>query len=489
MPRRTKKQKSKKTSVSKRRTKRPKPNKASVTSHELVLNEVDLNENTRRLGARFSGAERKGLSLNVFPTNLPRYGAVSLKKTIPTYIYLGHGHELTHIPDKKVIPECTLSTITDSSLPANLEHLLLLCNLAQTNKDMVTNPVKYYKELYDLYKGEQYNNQFQHKHKLLEGDYHLKEEGDDYQNKICSFILEFNNKKGKNIVSIFRSGLYDIRTPGLQLPTLDGGEIFDKSSIDVDKGVGLTVANIKQLYSGCVYPNIEDILTNVKINFNQRSLPESRIDELNDTHVIPFSVFKYAVHDTVNMDVSQLMERFPGNHYFFICREPTKDKEFKDSYSEILAQRQISKNRAEARLGKPIEAPYHGLTLRGEQHFRRQLQKVFIELYKSDDGRKENKGEPYPNSETGAREEVTKEYSIMLEVLIEYFQELIDLEGNPSPYILKFCNAIINTINENYRIHNHTIAHINKKLLKLMREAQQFENVARLDEELLEMML
>jgi len=440
--------------------------------------EVDLNEDTRRLGARFS--VKKGLSLNDFPS--VRHGAVSIKNTTPTYVYLGHGNEFSYRPDKVVPAGCTLSTITESSLGANLEAVILLTTLAQTHKHMVTQPLKHYHELFDLYKGAQYNATFQHKNKLLEGEFHLKQVGDAYQNKSCTFILEFYNETRPGSVSIFRSGLYDINTPGLKLPRIDGDELFDKASIDFDKKTGLTVANIKELYRGSVYPRVEDILENVKKNMNDKLSTESKIQTLSDEQLIPFRTFQYAMHDSVNMKVDQLMERFPGNHYFFICRELTPDVAFKESYTDVQAHRKASKNKAEALLGKPIEeVPPYGLNLKAQQHFMRQIQKVFIELYKSDKGVKEAKGQAYGEYETEVRKEITQEYGIMMDTLIEYFEEFIDDKGKASPYIVRFCNAIIQMINDNLRIHPHTFVHIDKRLVALIVQAQQFEEATRID--------
>jgi len=444
--------------------------------------EVDLNEDTRRLGARDSFLAPKGFSLN---DTWQRHGAVSLKNTTPTYVYLGHGFEFSHKPDKEVPPGCTLSTITESSMGANIESVLLLCSLARTNKEMVTQPEKYYRELFDLYKGSQYNNTFQHKRALMEGELHLNKAGDKYQNKSSTFILDFHNKKGKGIISLFRSGLYDLSTPGLELPRIDGGEIFDKSSIDI-KQSGLTVGNIRDLYKGCVFPNIDDILENVKKDLNtmyRHRQPDLMVDTLTDDMLIPFRIFQYAMSTSANMNVDQLMEKFPGNHYFFICRNPREDLEFAQPYENVLQHRQLSKNRAEAMLGKPIvPTASHGLTLKAQQHFRRQLQEVFNTHFKGDN-----------------KDFISQEYSGFMNVIKEEFFDIfirdkgypVNRKGEPMPEITEMCNAIIQKINDELRIHEHTYVHIDHGLLDLIRQSQEFETATRfeLDKEILDSIL
>ena len=240
----------------------------------------------------------KGLSLNDWPS-------------IPdTYIYLGHGGENTLIEDKMVPDNCTLSTIAESGIPGNLESTILLCSLSGTHTQMVAHPVENYPELFDKFKDSERTTGVHHQY-LNEGEFHVKLPREPYINKSSDFLFEFK-KDGKII--LFRSGLYNIATPGLNLPRLEGDNLYDQASITLAANGVISISNIKELYKGCVYPNIQDILENI-------NTITKGIYTTDDETTIPYRIFRMAVKEVVKkMDVAQLMTMFPGNHYFFVCR-------------------------------------------------------------------------------------------------------------------------------------------------------------------------
>ena len=73
---------------------------------------------------------------------------------IKTYVYLGHGMELSLTNDEIVPDNCTLSTIAESGLSGYAKSLLHLCNEIETNKDMVMDPIKHFSTLKRIYRGE-----------------------------------------------------------------------------------------------------------------------------------------------------------------------------------------------------------------------------------------------------------------------------------------------------------------------------------------------
>jgi len=413
--------------------------------------EVDLNEDTRRLGARYSFIVPKGMSLN---DSWVRHGAVSIKPT-NTYIYLGHGGENTFLNDQIVPDNCTLSTIAESGLPGNLESTLLLSSLSTTHHDMITNPVKNYSKLFHLFKDSEQKTGIHHQY-LKEGEFHVKLPKEHYKNKRSDFLFKYS--KGKQII-LFRSGLYNIATPGLNLPRLEGDDLYDQASITMPSNGRLTISNIRELYRGCVYPYIDDILENISKN----SLAKG-IDITDDTATLTYMTLLSSVNAVVkNMDVAQLMERFPGNHYFFVCR--TQKQFFKHPYTNVLEQRKLSTNRAEAMLGHPIVKPSnYGWSLRAEQHFMRELQKVFVESYPESD-----------------KDEVVIDENTYQEVLIYKFGDFIQFKGKVDQKIIEFLNKIIIKIKEILIRDPSGYVHINQQLRELIKQSQQYDNIERID--------
>jgi len=89
-----------------------------------------------------------------------------------TYIYLGHGGEVS-LTDNAVVPQnCTLSTISESGINSYISNMLQLCNTIATHKNTVLNPTKpsNFKKLSKLFHGKQNDKTyFRHKLRLLEG--------------------------------------------------------------------------------------------------------------------------------------------------------------------------------------------------------------------------------------------------------------------------------------------------------------------------------
>jgi hypothetical protein len=363
-----------------------------------------------------------------------------------TYIYLGHGGEKTLVGDTYVPANCTLSTIAESGIPGNLESTLMLCTLSGTHKQLVSHPVENYAELFDKFKDSERMTGVHHQY-LNEGEFHVKLPGEPYLNKSSDFLFEFKKDK----IMLFRSGLYNIATPGLNLPRLEGDNVYDQASITLAANGVITIANIKELYRGCVYPNIRDILENIRTSVKG-------IDITNDESIMPYRVFRMALKEVVKkIDVAQLMEMFPGNHYFFVCRTHTPF--YKYPYENVLEQRKRSTNRAEAMLGRSIVKPSnYGWSIRAQQHFIRELQKVFIEYYPETD-----------------KDEVIMDEDSMIESLTYKLEDFVRFKGNPKPEITTFLNQIILKVKELLSHDPSGYVHLNERIRSLLKQTQQYD--------------
>ena len=271
-----------------------------------------------------------------------------------SFIYLGHGSELSLTNNKKVPTDCTLSTITEAGLPGYLSATLQLCNIFRSHRQMLNNPIEHKAELKQHFLGKQ----SAYHRELLEGKFHLKREGLKYKNKFCDFLLAFDLPDDK--IALFRSGLYDINTPGLELPMLEEGDIYDGSSITADKSGFISVEHIRILYKDSLYPSIDAIL------------------EYITADAIPYSTFVAAVQRAATMDIDQLMHEFPGNHYYFICRTPTRQLE-PNNY------RQLRLERANSHPGENEPVDFNNNTLSGKHNFEAKISELYFELYKERD--------------------------------------------------------------------------------------------------------
>jgi hypothetical protein len=254
-----------------------------------------------------------------------------------TYIYLGHGNDILlkkdgdYVPAIRTIPDnCTLSTITESGLGSDLRSILNLCTISQQHPEMLNNPMSHLNELNRKFNGREYRNSFEHKKRLLEGQYHLKVAGKPFINKYCDFLFEF--KLDDTTVALFRSGLYDISTVTKPLPVLSAGKVYDTSSFNINIKEGITKDVIVAVYDESIYPTSHAILEYI-----------SKTHDIEKN--IPYKVFVRAVRNVVVDDLYDILYELPGHHYFFGC------KIYANNYvlplNRVEEIRQMSKNTSE----------------------------------------------------------------------------------------------------------------------------------------------
>jgi hypothetical protein len=348
-----------------------------------------------------------------------------------TYVYFGHGRELTLEEDKVVLPGRTLSTITEAGIPSNVASTLNICNQYLLNKAKVSNPTDHYRELYTLFSGSSYPYTFLHKRHLQEGVYHLKTEGEKYSDKSCSFLFDFD--KG-DVRAILRSGLYNLETRGLFLPVLQNRNIRDEASVDINPEVGITIENIRRLYRGCVYPNVDEMISSFK--------------DVREDEPIPYPLFVEAINKFGKKNVSELMEEFPGNHYFFVCRD--YGDEYAHSFNTIQERRKGSKEMANARLGMNSQMPSHITPLKSRHNFKLIMKKAFA---------------PYLQ---------TSRYNTIIQAAHASFDSFNSKRGDVEVEHFEFINKVIRYINESLIKNIFIIQDIDDKLLRQIKQTQDF---------------
>jgi len=380
-----------------------------------------------------------------------------------TYIYLGHGQELYN--DKRhVYHDSTLSTITETGLFAKTLSAVNLSELCQTHKELVKHPRENKDELNLLFTGSEREGLL--KQVLMDGKYHLKTEGRPYYNKKCSFL--FNFEYGDEC-SLSRSGLYDIDTPGLNLPTLKNeDDMVDESAIDIYKSKGLTITQIKALYRGCVYPRVTDIVDYIRLHrpktirqklkhtvnkntFFSKDRPYTRTISRNKdiqfrvktqlANLIPYYLFVDAVASATTKTVADLMRDYPGNHYFFVCRNYASY--YERPYENVKLNRQLS---GEKNAPRTLDFA----TLLGEDNFRYIIQKVYID------------NEP---------EYMDHDYEDMMVRLKKRFNDYIEFKGQVDDTTLGFVETTIRLIDENIENKQIHVDDIDSELLGLITKA------------------
>ena len=370
---------------------------------------------------------------------LPSFAADT--RHVKTYIYLGHGYESSLRNDKIVPSNCTLSTIAEAGISAYVSSILNFCTISESHKLMVMNPLRHKRELLDLFLGKHYDNAHHHKIRLIQGKYHVKNEGDEYKNKHCDFLFSFNETiEGVKSIILFRSGLYEI-TEDWDLPKLNNRSIYDHASITINPDVGMTIENIRDLYRGSVYPHIDVILEHVE--------RLKWIDELfseTTSELISFNVFREAVRLSAKYMLSDLMREYPGHHYFFACRNFMRV--LKPENHLILDETKKLSHTENDNVALNTE------TLRGEYFFKRRIQEVVDEL------------SFFQNKET--RDRLIGYYDFLLREIKGKFVQFN--EGMTSN--MEFVNRTIIKINKGLEMHEFNQVDIDKELLVLIQESQ-----------------
>jgi hypothetical protein len=194
---------------------------------------------------------------------------------------------------------------------------------------MLVDPVTFYKPLAVLFTGRHFSDNHPHRIKLLEGVFHVNRPREEYIDKNCDFLFSFKTDLTKpNIISLFRSGLYDTEQLSSPLPILKDGNIYDGSSFTIDTHVGITREVIRSVYQDSLFPTAEDILR--------------RIDVADP---IPYEMFKQTVYSlTLRKKVHDLMQEFTGDHYYFVCRSYASN--YALPLNNVLEIRGRSRNRS-----------------------------------------------------------------------------------------------------------------------------------------------
>ena len=389
-----------------------------------------------------------------------------------TYIYLGHGQELYN--DKRhVYHDSTLSTITETGLFAKTLSAVNLSELCQTHKELVKHPRENKDALDLLFTGSERDGIL--KQILMEGKYHLKTEGRPYYNKTCSFLFDFEYD---DVCCLSRSGLYEIDTPGLNLPTLKNeDDMIDESAIDIYKSEGLTITQIKALYRGCVYPRITDILDYIRLHrpktirqklkftvnkntFFSKDRPYSRTVPRNKdlqfrvktqlAKLIPYDLFIDAVASATTKTVADLMRDYPGNHYYFVCRN--YDSQYARPYENVKLNRQISGEK-----NAPKNLNYS--TLLGKDNFKFIIQQIYI------------KNDP---------EYTDHNYEDMIFRLKGYFNTLNDVIEDGGQLderhdkIIGFVDTTVRMIDENIKSKQIHVDDVDSELMDLITKATRY---------------
>jgi hypothetical protein len=209
-----------------------------------------------------------------------------------------------------------------------------------------------------MFSGRDYRDSFEHKKRLIEGQYHLKIAGKPFVDKHCNFLFDFQIG---NTMALFRSGLYDISKVTSPLPILTAGKVHDPASYNIDIQVGITKDVILAVYNESIYPTSDDILGNI-----------SKTHDIEST--IPYDVFTKAVKDAVVDNVHAIMEKFRGNHYFFVCK--TYDTNYDLPFNQVEQLRKLSKNTSEP-LEELSPVELEG-TRKGGFAFKHAIRRIFI---------------------------------------------------------------------------------------------------------------
>jgi len=361
---------------------------------------------------------------------------------LKTYIYLGHGNEILkkgeeYVPAMMKVPDnCTLSTIVESGLGADLRSVLNLCTVSQQHPEMLSNPLAHLNELNRKFSGREYHNSFEHKKRLLEGQFHLKVAGKPFVNKYCNFLLEF--KLNDTTVALFRSGLYDISTVTKPLPLLADGKIFDTSSFNVNIEEGITKDVIVAVYYESIYPTSDAILENI-----------AKTHDIEN--IIPYKVFVRAVRKLVVDDLYDIMYELPGNHYFFLCKIFVNDI----PYNVVEQIREMSKNTSEP-LNElsPVQLQS---TRKGVFAFKHVIRKIFI------------------RKKLPTQTLADYNYEGYINVICKVFDMVTPDKKNR----IQFVNDVIDEINSG--LDKFTIYDIDPKLMSKIRISQDIEGVHRFE--------
>jgi hypothetical protein len=278
-----------------------------------------------------------------------------------SFLYLGHGTEIIDLVDGvacpriKTIPkECTLSTLTKTGLASKLQQVLRFNEFSIKHPEYLADPVSHFDKIEKFLKGPD-----GHKYPELKRTiFHLHTEDQPFIEKECDFLFEFF--LGRK-VRLYKSGLYIV---GSTVPQLENKNYEDLALAEIDPNGNIPIELIDAMYSDSVYPKLKAIKHNIfhllkKENANVPNSPES----ITIDSEIPYDLFVRAVRLSSKKTVSELMAKYPGNHYFLPCRVYVDQHKHPIHYnsSQTRRMRQMSNNNIKTRFNAtpqvlPVEA-------------------------------------------------------------------------------------------------------------------------------------
>ena len=304
---------------------------------------------------------------------------------MPNYIYMGHGDDIVlkdavtqerNYDLRTVPPGCVYVTIAKTGLNSSLVSVmnLIKINLSRETRPYLDDPVLHYNKLSMLAAG---YDKTAADPVLSLNDLHLKREGEEFINNACDFVFSFDHG---HLKYLYKSGLYDMsKTMTSYLPTYKHNNehpTFNHTiqhKFVIDTRVGIDFKTIKAIYKDSLFPTSKAIVKELKTVMGIRSRPPKRASsapnrtsrssasrtkstskskksynnvELDldlDSTLIPYSTFVTAVKKIVKGETGfSLMEKFPGNHYNFVCRAISQHIE----PEKMILRRAQSNNRA-----------------------------------------------------------------------------------------------------------------------------------------------
>ncbi len=293
---------------------------------------------------------------------------------MPNYIYMGHGADIIkngHYDKLLVPPHCNYLTVAKTGLTSHIISVmnLIKINLTPEGKTYLDNPELYYDKLSMLVAG--YDKPIVDPILSL-NDLHLTTTGEVFNNNSCDFIFSFDSGP---IKYLYKSGLYNMsKVMKPYLPIYKHNATHPKFNHDfqhkfvIDTRVGIDLHTIKSIYKDSVFPTSKKIVNELKKVMGLPSRPSSaptrslstnsirktksaspkskKIFSYNpnvDTIMIPYDLFVTTVKKIVDEETGfSLMNKFPGNHYNFVCRSLITDYPI----NQMLLHRSQSNNRA-----------------------------------------------------------------------------------------------------------------------------------------------
>jgi hypothetical protein len=315
---------------------------------------------------------------------------------MPNYIYMGHGADIITNGeyDKRLVPVGrNYLTIAKTGLTSRLESVmnLIKINLTPEGKTYLDDPETYYNKLSILVAG--YDKAVADP-VLSMNDLHLTTSGELFINNHCDFIFSFGSGP---IKYLYKSGLYDMSKVMTSYLPIYKQNAFKpgfnhefQHKFVIDTRVGIDFKTIKSVYKDSVFPTSKEIIKELKnvmglpssapirqssaptrqssaptrqssaptrrsrpsatrsSSVNRLSFKSKRNSSFNgnlDSTVVPYALFVSSVKKIIDKDKDtgfSLMEKFPGNHYNFVCRTLTADYPI----NRMLLHRAQSNNRA-----------------------------------------------------------------------------------------------------------------------------------------------